>query len=72
MTEIASGTSLPDLPDVLSPKCRDFMAKCIQRYAAMYKPVYMYMCMNVFCCVVMRTQRYVLASFFCLIQRAHT
>ena len=31
MTEIASGTSLPDIPGALSPQCRDLMARCIQR-----------------------------------------
>lgn len=31
MTEIASGTSLPDIPAALSPQCRDLMARCIQR-----------------------------------------
>ena len=30
MTEIASGTSLPDIPAALSPQCRDLMARCIQ------------------------------------------
>jgi len=34
MTEIASGTSLPELPASLSANCRDFLGKCIQRDVA--------------------------------------
>jgi len=33
MTEIASGTTLPQLPDHLSSKCSDFVYKCLQRDA---------------------------------------
>ncbi|EKX48597.1 hypothetical protein GUITHDRAFT_68705, partial [Guillardia theta CCMP2712] len=31
MTEIASGSSLPDVPSHLSPSCKDFILCCIQR-----------------------------------------
>lgn len=31
MTEIASGSSLPEIPAALSPQCKDFMSRCIQR-----------------------------------------
>jgi len=34
MTEIASGTTLPDVPPHLSPSCTEFMRLCIQRDAA--------------------------------------
>ena len=30
MTEIASGTSLPDIPPHLSRECKDVMLKCMQ------------------------------------------
>lgn len=31
MTEIASGTTLPELPDHLSAKCSDFVCQAIKR-----------------------------------------